>query len=295
MPNTIAFPVKYLQMLDRIYKASAVTSVFEVNPMAVKFASEDERTVYLKEMVLQGLGAYNRATGYDEGTATISWRAYTMTQERSKKFNLDVLDAREAYTSIVEVAAEFERVHVAPEIDAYRIEKLCTECGLDVSADLTDDTVIQAIDTGIKTLNDAEVPQENRALMVSNDVYNLMKQSGEHFNVRMVQQNNGDINRNITMFDDMPVLKVPSARFYNNFDFATSGAGGFAPNGSAKALNFVIAYLPVIAGVKKHVAPKIIKPEFNADADGWIYAYRLYHDLFVPEQKKNGIYIHSKA
>jgi hypothetical protein len=53
--------------------------------------------------------------------------------------------------------------------------------------------------------------------------------------------------------------------------------------------------LPVIAGVKKHVAPKIIKPEFNADADGWIYAYRLYHDLFVPEQKKNGIYIHSKA
>jgi hypothetical protein len=295
MANTIAFPVKYLEMLDRIYKASAVTSVFEVNPMAVKFSSEDERTVYLKEMVLQGLGAYTRDTGYDAGTATISWRAYTMSQERSKKFNLDVLDAREAYTSIVEVAAEFERVHVGPEIDAYRMEKLCTDCGLDVSADLTDDTVIQAIDTGIETLNNAEVPQENRVLMVSNNVYNLMKQSGEHFNVRMVQQNNGDINRNITIFDDMPVLKVPSARFYNNFDFATSGAGGFTPNSGAKALNFVIAYLPVIAGVKKHVAPKIIKPEFNADADGWIYAYRLYHDLFVPEQKKNGIYIHSKA
>lgn len=181
------------------------------------------------------------------------------------------------------------------EIDAYRFEKLCTDCGLDVSADLTDDTVIQAIDTGIKTLNDAEVPQENRAIMVSNNVYNLMKQSGEHFNVRMVQQNNGDINRNITMFDDMPVLKVPSARFHNNFDFTASGAGGFTPNVSAKALNFVIAYLPAVVGVKKHVSPKIIHPDYNATADAWLYAYRIYHDLFVPYYKRNGIYIHSVA
>jgi hypothetical protein len=121
-----------------------------------------------------------------------------------------------------------------------------------------------------------------------------MKQSGEHFNVRLSQQNNGVINRTITTFDDMPLIKVPSARFYNDFDFATSGAGGFTPAAGSKKINFMIAYAPEIIAVKKHVAPKVIAPDQNQTYDGWTYFYRLYHDLFIPTSKLNGVYIHKK-
>lgn len=294
MANSISYPVKYLEMLDRIYKASAATSILEAAASQYRLSTEDEKTLYLKKMSLQGLGDYSRANGYDSGDVTISWEAHTFAIDRSKKFNLDAMDAMEAYTQITEVAAEFQRTHVIPEIDAYRFEKICTLCSLDVSADLTDDTAIAAVDTAIKTLDDAEVPQEGRIMFMSNEMYSLMKQSGEFINTRLIE-NPSAINRNITSFDGMPLVKVPTARFYNNFDFAASGAGGFAAAAGAKNINFIIAYAPAVLGIIKHSAPKIITPEANQSYDGWSYAYRMYHDLFIPENKLSGVYIHTKA
>lgn len=295
MGNTVAYANKYLEMLDRVYKENSVTSILEAAASKYKFSSSDEKTIYLRTLALQGLGDYSRASGYDSGDATVAWNAHTFAIDRSKKFNLDAMDAKEAYQTIAELGAEFERVHVAPEIDAYRFEKICTLCNVDVTADLSDDTSIAAIDTGIETLDDAEVPKEGRVLFVSNKMHTYMKQSNEHFNVRISQQNNGVVNRNIEMFDDMPIVKVPSARFYNNFDFAASGAGGFAPAGGSKKINFMIVYAPEVIAVKKHVAPKIIDPANNQTYDGWTYFYRLYHDLFIPTNKLSGVYIHKMS
>ena len=296
MANSVAYARKYMEMLDRVYKESAVTSIMEAAASKYKFSSTNEQAIYLRTLALQGLGDYSRASGYDSGDATIAWNAHTMAVDRSKKFNLDAMDAVEAYQTIAELGAEFERVHVAPEIDAYRFEKICTLCSVDVTADLTDDTTLAAIDTGIATLNDAEVPAEGRVLFVSNTVYTYMKQSNEHFNVRIsAAPNNGVINRNIEMLDDMPIVKVPTARFYNNFDFASSGAGGFSPAAGSKKINFMIAYVPEIIAVKKHVAPKIVTPDVNQTYDGWTYYYRLYHDLFIPTNKLSGVYIHKMS
>jgi hypothetical protein len=295
MANTVNYAVKYLEMLDRIYKANSVTSVLESAASQYKLSGENEKTIYLRKMALQGLGSYSRSSGYDPGDATITWEAHTFSQDRSKKFNLDAMDSKEAYTAIAELGAEFERAHVVPEIDAYRFEKICNLCNLDVSEDLTVDNVINAIDTAIQTLDDAEVPQEGRILFVSNTVNTLMKQSGTFFNMRITNNAEPNINRTITKFDDMPLVKVPSARFYNNFDFGTSGAGGFTPNSGAKQLNFMITYAPEIIAVVKHAAPKIIMPQNNQDYDGYQYSYRIYHDLFIPENKVNGVYVHSQA
>ena len=50
----------------------------------------------------------------------------------------------------------------------------------------------------------------------------------------------------------------------------------------------------VVAPIK-YAEPKIIKPEMNHDGNFWIYAYLLYHDLFVPDNKVNGGYVHTEA
>jgi len=57
----------------------------------------------------------------------------------------------------------------------------------------------------------------------------------------------------------------------------------------------MIVYTPAIIGVVKHMAPKLVSPELNQSADGWLYAYRVYHDLFIADNKVNGVYIHSLA
>lgn len=293
MANAYSFPVAYQNMLDRIYQEVAVTADLTAADSKYRFSGQDAKTVYLKKIALQGLGSYTRDTGYDSGDITISWEAHTMGQDRSKKFILDAMDAREAYLQIAEVAAEFMRTKVVPEMDAYRFHKIRSLCNVDTTGTLTADTVVAAIRTGKKTLDDAEVPKEGRILYVSNAVYQLMVDSGEFIKTLNVNNNNGVISTEILMFEGMEVRQVPQGRFYTIFDFATSGAGGYSVNVSGKAINFMIVYKPEIIAVVKHMSPKIVTPELNQSADGWIFGFRLYHDLFIPENKLTGVYIHS--
>lgn len=45
----------------------------------------------------------------------------------------------------------------------------------------------------------------------------------------------------------------------------------------------------------KHIAPKVITPEANQDADAWKFGYRKYGLADVYENKVAGIYLHHKA
>jgi hypothetical protein len=118
-----------------------------------------------------------------------------------------------------------------------------------------------------------------------------MKQSGEFFNVRIA--NSKVIDRDIETFDGMPLIRVPKNRFYNTCTI--SATDGYSIPGGSKALNFVIADKNAICAVKKYENPKIVSPANNNDADAYIYGYRTYHDLFVPDNKTDGIYIHAES
>jgi hypothetical protein len=295
MANSYSFPVAYANMLDRIYKYGSVTAVLEAANTKYRFSEVDAKTIYLQKISLQGLADYTRDTGYGSGDIGITWGAHTMAVDRSKKFILDVLDAREAYLQIAQIGAEFMRTKVVPEIDAYRFHKICSLCSVDTTGTLTWDTVIAAINTGSKTLDDAEVPKEGRVLFVSNETYQNMKKSGEFNKTIIVTNNSGNINTEIATYDGMVIIPVPSTRFYTIFDFANTSAGGFTVNASGKAINFMIVYAPEIIAVIKHMAPKIVNPEVNQTADGWIYGFRIYHDLFIAENKLTGVYVHSKS
>lgn len=303
MPNSIAYAKAYKNMLDRVYKETAATSILETNPELVDFNTKNANEVLIQKLTVQGLGDYSRANGYVGGTSTLTWETHTFNMDRGRKYPLDTMDENEAMLQIGKIMAEVQRVRISPEVDAYRFERLCTLHGsLDVSADLTNDTVIPAIDTAIDTLDNYEVPKGDRIMFCSNTVHSLLKQSAD-INQRIITGNspvNGILNRNITMFDEMPLIRVPSARFKNNFDYydgSTQGQedGGFVAANGAKALNFIILSKAATIAIIKHQAPKLILPQNNADADGYLFAYRMYHDLFVPDNKVNGIYIHSAA
>ena len=179
------------------------------------------------------------------------------------------------------------------EIDATRFEKMVSLCSIDVSADLTYDTVIDAIDEGIKTLDDADVPKQSRVMFVSNLVYKLLKQSGEFFNIRVATTSNSILDRDVTTFDSMPLIAVPQTRFYSDIDL--SATNGYAKAAGAKDLNFVIADSSSVSAITNYIAPKIVTPEYNNDADAFIFGYRVFHDLIIPKNKLNGVYIHTVA
>ena len=302
MANSFAeYPVVYKKKMDEVFKASAVTSILEASEDAISFKGTEEQEFKIQKLALQGLGTYSRTNGYTDGNITETWETHTFGQDRSRKFGLDAMDSLEAFVKIAKVGAQFTREHVAPEIDAYRFHKICSLCSVDATADLTVDNVIAAIDTGIETLDDAEVPQEGRVMFVSNEVYRLMKQSGEFYQTRVTHDNMvTKINRKISMLDDIPVIRVPKARFYSAFTFydgVTDGqeAGGFVVADGATQLNFIIAPINILLGIIKYIDPKIVDKRFNTDSDKWIYALRVYHELFILENKLSGVYIHKKS
>ena len=263
-----------------------------MSKLSVKFSQENAQTCYIKTITTGGLATYARDTGYVAGITTVAWAAHTIAQDRGIKLNIDALDSKEAMTSILEIAATFTKQDVIPEIDAYRFEKLCTLAGLDVSANLTYDTALAAIDTGIAALDDAEVPVDGRVLFVSNAMYALLKQ-GDPINIRIATATSGVLNREILVLDGMPLIRVPTGRFCNNFDF--SATDGFSKATGSKNLNFVIADKNSIAAVTKYAAPKIVDKDDNQTADAYLFGYRTQHDLFVQENKKSAVYIHAES
>ena len=293
MANTIAYAKAYKAKLDQVYKLGASTAILEAAEGSYKFNAENAKEILLQKLSIQGLGTYARDTGYLAGNADITWETHTFGQDRGRKFLLDTMDAKEAKLQVGRLMAENMRVNIIPEIDAYRFSKMYSLCSHDVAADLTVDNVIAAIDTAVETLDDAEVGQENRVLFISNGVNNLMKNSGEFFQTRISSNMSTKLNRKISMLDDIPLFKVPSARFNTAYTFNAAGAGGFTATGDA--INFILAPLTDIIAVIRHMSPKLIDPKFNSDADGWIFAHRMYHDLFIPENKLGGVYIHKVA
>jgi hypothetical protein len=298
MANTIALIEKYIPLLDEKYKWEAKSSILDASADLVR-ATMQAKTVLLPKMTLQGLGDYSRAAGYVNGDVTLEWQSHTFTQDRGRSFSVDAMDNEEtAGVSFGRLAGEFIRLHVAPEVDAYRFSTYASKAANKPTGPPTNETILGLIDAATATMDDAEVPEEGRILFISNEAYNLLLRSSDIQRRLDVNANNGTVNRQIITLDNMRLIKVPKGRFNTEFTFndgTTVGqtAGGFTATG--KDINFMIIHPTAALQIVKTAVPRVFDPMTNQDAHAWKYDYRLYHDAFTPDEKTNGIYVHHKA
>lgn len=288
MANTIALAQKYLPLLDEVYKAESKTSILDVNAMNLEFVNAN--TVKIYQLALGNLGAYSRSTGYPSKDITGTWETFTLTQDRGAMFNIDAMDEEETINLTVgNTLAQFMRTAVIPEVDQYRFAKYAGAANNSRTGTITSGTtdVPDLIAEAQQTLGNAEVPEEGRILFVSELAYRALKAK-----ITRYLANENGVNKNVEVYDDMRVIRVPSGRFNTG---ATIGADGYTQTGVA--INFMIIHPSAVAQVVKHEVPKIITPEANQTADGWKIGYRLYHDAFTiqhgaAEGKTDGIYLH---
>ena len=192
-----------------------------------------------------------------------------------------------AFGTLVE---QFMRLNVVPEIDAYRFAKYATSAGTTVSADITVGTTDcpSLIDNAEEVLGDAEVPREGRLLFVSEKFYNGIKQK-----ITRYLANENGVNREVEMFNGMPVIRVPSDRFQTAVTlYDGSEHFGYIPTVGGYKINFMIIHPTAIAQVVKHAVPRIWLPSENINADAYKFDYRIYHDCWVLDNKTMGIYLH---
>ncbi len=302
MAHSITLAKEYMAELDKVYKYVSKTAVLDT-PAAQIRPGTKANEVLIAKMSLQGLGEYDKATGYVSGDETLTWETLQLTQDRGRKFNIDAMDNLE--TSMISfgmLAGEFIRTKVVPEFDAYRMASYFASAGSTTSADFTTGAeVLAAIDAAMLAMDNAEVPEEGRILFLSTACASLLK--GVATLTRNVGQvDDGSINRDAKGIDLIKtIVKMPPTRFYTaitQYDGSSSGqeAGGYIKNASTgKDLNFQIIHPSAVLQTVKHTVNKIITPEDNQTSDGWLYFYRAYHDALVYDNKTDGIYAHYKT
>ena len=289
MANTIALRKEYVNVLDTIYAREALSRILDANPELVR-AGATADTVLLPKMTLQGLADYGRNTGYVDGDVTFEWQTHQFTQDRGRKFVVDTEDNLEnAGVIIGNLSSEFIRTKVAPEIDAYRFATLSSKAGNSVSiTSITSDNVETYFDNAIQTMGDAGVDLSSVISFINFETEKAMKQA----KMGIVLNQNAAVDRRVYTLDGVTLIVVPQTRFYTAIEQVADGDGGYSKD-SYDGLDIKMLFVDRNAalGIVKHTAPKIISSDANQSADGWIFGYRVYHDLFVPDNKVNGIYL----
>ena len=295
MPNSIALAQKYLPMLDEVYKASAKAAILD----ATKVDIVGGNTVKVFKTSMDGMGDYSRNNGFVDGSVTGTWETLTLTKDRGRSFQIDRMDNEETLDmAFGTLAGEFIRTKVVPEVDAYTFAKMAGTTSIlagtpaDIVVGTTD--VPSLIEDAEKDMNEAEVPEEGRILFISETAYAGLKNKI----VRTTMNGDQNVNRVVESFDNMRIIRVPQTRFYTAitlYDGTTSGqeAGGYIGTATTGyKINFLIVHPSAVCKVVKHVLPRIFTPDENQKADAWKFDYRLYHDMFVYDNKVKGIYLH---
>lgn len=144
-----------------------------------------------------------------------------LTKDRSFTFAIDKLDTDETAQQLAGATAlsRQDREVVIPEVDSYVYGVMATKAGTKAAAvALTAENIYTEILKASETLDDAEVPETERVLLVTPAVYALMKQCpeialdtdvGQEMRVKGV----------IANLDGASVVKVPKVRLPENFGF----------------------------------------------------------------------------
>lgn len=282
--NTITLFKKYVPMLDEAYKLASLTSVLD-GPADMVREGANAGEIVVPDMVLQGLVGYSRATGFTDGTVTMASTTYQCNYERGRMFVVDVMDNIEtAGVAFGRLAGEFIRMHVAPEIDAFRIARYASTSGVGTaSADLaTGADVVAALRVAATAMDNGEVPLTDRYLFITPDLYGMVEDL-DTTKSRAV----------LARFTQ--VIQVPQTRMYSGVSLSTSGAGGYSKTTAGKNLNFLAVHKSAVIQYNKHVVPKIVTPEQNQTADAWKFGYRVNGIADVFKNKKAGVYSHIAA
>ena len=291
MANSITKFKAYTSMLDEVYKLASLTSVLDINDAMVQ-AGANANEIVIPKISMDGMADYSRSAGYVGGDVTLTNETVQFNYDRGRSFTVDSMDNEEtAGVAFGRLSSEFIRTKSAPEIDAFRFATYCGLTGIGKATAATyetADTVLAAINAGVTSLDEAEVPDTERYLFITPTLYNLAMSA--------------DTTKSKEMLDGFAqITKVPQSRFYTSIDLqdgTTSGeeAGGFGKTATTgKDINFMIIHKPALLQYSKHVVNKVVTPEENQTSDGWKFFYRSYGLADAYENKVSGIYLSNKA
>lgn len=288
MANKITTAGKFIPLLDEVYRTVSLTAKLD-GPEELVRQGANANELIIPMIELQGLGDYDRNSGYVSGDVTLTNETVKCNFDRGRMFTVDNMDdADSAGIAFGRLAGEFIRTKVAPELDAFRFASYASKEGVTQKEETLSDgaAVLAALRVATNAMDEAEVPMEDRHLFITPTLDG------------MIADLDTTKSREILSRFASKTL-VPQTRFYTAIDQKdghTGGqeAGGYAKADDGKELNFMVIHKPALIQFEKHVAPKIVTPDQNQEADAYKYGYRNVGVADVYKNKLAGVYASHK-
>ena len=159
---------------------------------------------------------YGAVAGLDATT-----EEFTLSKDRSFTFAIDKLDEDETVQQLAAASAlaRQNREVVIPEVDAYTYGVMCENAGTKPeAAELTAENIYDKILAGSLELDNAQVPETERVLVVTPATYTIMKRCKDI----VMETNIGNelrLQGVIGILDGMNVQTIPASRLPDGFGF----------------------------------------------------------------------------
>lgn len=283
---SIELTTKYAPQTDELFKAESKISLLT----NTDFDWTGAHAIKLYKLSTAPMNDYARnrdsTTVSEDSTETLSrygklldlsatTEELLLKHDRSFIFNIDRLDEDETQGQLeagTALARELREV-VVPEVDANVYTVMTSGAGNTPSpAALTAKNIYPSILAASQALDDAEVPETERVLVVTPATYALLKQAAEFDNTEIGAEMRA--RGVVAMLDGAAVVKVPAVRLPEKFGF-------------------------MLAHPSATVAPVKLE-DFGIHNDtplssGTIVTGRVCYDAFVLDNKKAGIYYQATA
>lgn len=215
---------KFLPYVDEIFKNESKRSLLTNQD----FDWTGAHTVKVYKVTTATMNDYDRAgTGENNSrygavaALGATTEEFTLTKDRSFTFAIDKLDVDETAQQVQasSALARQQREVIIPEVDTYVYNVMCTKAGNKPAASaLTAENIYDEILKASQALDEAEVPETQRVLLVTPATYKLMKQSSD---ITMETDIGEDMRLKgvISNLDGANVIKVPASRLPEKFGF----------------------------------------------------------------------------
>lgn len=287
--NNIRYNETLTEELDLAIVERSVTGFMADNTLKAKFVGT--KTVMVPELGLQGLGDYDRDTGFVRGAVSVSARPFTLQMDRGRYFLIDREDADESGIPDLagKITGEFVRAHVIPEVDAYVMSKLAGVANLANQA-VTGDPATEAYKMLTEAIRKVQekVGYDEELVAFVDGTFDAALQATPEINRQLVINDfkKGGITTRVKSLNDVAILPVPSSRMKTAYTFndgETGGqeGGGFTPTEAAKSIGLLVLPKKAASLIKKTEQVRVFSPDQNLKADAWKIDYRIYYDLVV--------------
>lgn len=220
----IDLATQYLPYVDEQFTAESKKSLITNNDFDFTGAKTVKiykvNTSKMNDYDRNGEGSYQYSRYGNIENLGATTQEFTLSRDRSFTFAIDKLDRNETKQAIdsASALARQNREVIISEIDKYVIDKIIKGAGTKATKKLTDTNIYDEILSANTVLDNNLIPDSDRFLLVTPDIYLLIKKNKDFIMSTDVGQEM-KVKGVIASIDGLNIIKIPKIIVPDNFGF----------------------------------------------------------------------------